>query len=363
MLQLDSDMPTKVQRIAEAAGLIYADVQCGTAKWHRTASFTSWTASESDAVAAGQQQRRYLIASITKPIVAMGLLKLAAEGEVTLSHRLGHLLPEFSKATFRRITLRHLLTHTSGFPDMLPNNTELRAAQAPLPEFVQQAASVDLEFSTASDCRYSSVGFLLIAAVVEKISGQTMSQFLNEQFFQPLAMHDSWLGIPEAQADQLLPTILPCQLPDWQPQADSWGWNSRYWRTLGAPWGGMLASAADLSRFAVMMLSEGVGPQGKHLLPPAVVRSALTDQSSELTSQAGGVRAWGFGWRKQWPSHAASFGDFLSPDTAGHWGATGTTMWMDPASGRYVVVLTTTPYEISQTAIQQLSNIATVESP
>ena len=295
----------------------------------------------------------------------MAVVKLAAEGQISLAEPISTFLPRFKRAALRRTTVRHLLTHTSGFPDMLPNNTELRTEHASLDEFVSQAADVELEFRTATDCRYSSVGFLLLGAIVEVVTGQTLGAFLQEQFFEPLQMNDTWLGMSTEQADEILPTVLPSILPEWQPDAEHWGWNSRYWRTLGAPWGGLISSAADLGRYAAMMLRRGCDSHGNQLLPESAVIAAVSDQTAPLAAQpnyVGPHRGWGFGWRREWPSHGASFGDFVSTDTIGHWGATGTMMWVDITSNRYSVILTTTPYERSQGIIQRMSN-ATATAP
>ena len=74
----------------------------------------------------------FLIASITKPIVAMGAMLLVERGELLLNDRVSEIIPEFAQSHKIAITIRHLLTHTSGLPDMLPNNRQLRAAHAPL---------------------------------------------------------------------------------------------------------------------------------------------------------------------------------------------------------------------------------------
>jgi CubicO group peptidase (beta-lactamase class C family) len=270
---------------------------------------------------------------------------------------------------------------------MLPDNTALRASHASLGDFLNCAAETKLDFPTASDCRYSSVGLLILGAIIEKTAGITLAEYLQREFFEPLEMKDSWLGIPETEADELLPTVLPSILPDWQTasadnsdeervgfhapdsnktvvpttaDADSWSWNSRYWRTLGAPWGGMISSAADLGRYARMMLADGCSASGRRVLPSVVVRAAMKDQTSAMgdrSNLAGLRRPWGFGWRQQWSAHPASFGDFLSESAVGHWGATGTVLWIDPAAQQYAAILTTTPYEQSQSAIQRISNI------
>ena len=190
-----------------------------------------------------------------------------------------------------------------------------------------------------------------------------LPQFLHDEFFEPLGMEQTWLGLPEDDTDRLMPAVLPSVLPEWMGMNDDdtsgWNWNSRYWRTLGAPWGGLMSSAEDLGRYAQMMLNHGTW-SGRQILPEAVVRAATRVQTDELFAgpdYVGPRRQWGYGWRMQWPDHSASFGDFLSPGTYGHWGATGTTMWISPQDDTFGVILTTTPYEISQGPIQQISNI------
>ncbi len=354
---------SRIQNIAATADFRFANVCAGTQASSYEYQFTaSQQASTGNIALPDRSPRRYLIASITKPIVAMAALKLAAEGEIALTDRIGSLLPDFGRAAYRRITVRHLLTHTSGFPDMLPDNAALRAAHAHLDEFVERARSIDLDFAPATDCRYSSIGLLLLGKIIERTCGATLPDFLTDIFFEPLGMHESWLGLPKDEADQLMPTVLPSILPNWQPDADNWGWNSCYWRTLGAPWGGMISTAADLGRFAKMMLAEGCNNNGQRILPAVVVRASMSEQTGVMSSEARftrSTRAWGFGWRRQWPAHQASFGDFVSDSAIGHWGATGTMICIDPDADRYSVILTTTPYEKSQSAIQRISNVLT----
>ncbi|MEO1982211.1 MAG: serine hydrolase [Fuerstiella sp.] len=352
------DTQQRLDKIAGIGGLTYADVCFGKPTEGRSYQFTH--DSGGTAACRTTTERRYLVASITKPITAMAIVKLAAEGQLSLAEPISTFLPSFKRAAIRRTTVRHLLTHSSGFPDMLPNNAELRAAHASLEEFVCQAVDAKLEFRTATDCRYSSVGFLLLGAIVELVTGQKLGVFLKEQFFEPLEMTNTWLGMSPEQADEILPTVLPSILPEWQPNAEEWGWNSPYWRTLGAPWGGMISSARDLGRFAEMVLRRGCDGNGRQLLPETAVVATVSDQTAAMATQrdyVGPHRSWGFGWRREWPSHGASFGDFLSTETVGHWGATGTMMWIDPTSNRYSVILTTTPYEDSQAIIQRISNV------
>jgi len=349
------DPAEAVVRVASLASLQHCSVANGTSD--RMVALHVPALEHSEAACS------FLVASITKPIVAMAALRLAAEGEFHLVSRIGALLPEFRKGAYRRITVRHLLTHTSGFPDMVPGNTELRRANAPLDDFLAQAASTELDFSTGTDCRYSSIGFLLLGTIVERVTEMPLRDFLHREFFAPLEMSQTWLGLPDDDADSLMSNVYPSVLPDWMGMSDhdssAWNWNSRYWRTLGAPWGGLMSSAEDLGNYAQMLLSEGTWG-GRQIMPAAVVRTATCVQTDELFRArdfVGPRRPWGYGWRMQWPDHSASFGDFLSPDTYGHWGATGTTMWVSPREQRFGVILTTTPYEVSQGPIQQISNV------
>lgn len=359
--QIENSWRHHLEQVCVSHKLPCADVEAGN---HLTsvAGF-QWndapTRTDECQLAAG---RHYLVASITKPIVATAVLKLVSEGKLCLTQRIRELLPQFDKSSFRRITLRHLLTHTSGLPDMLPNNAELRASHASLQEFLQHATAVDPEFAPGTNCQYSSVGFLLLGAVIESVCGQSLPEFLQAQFFLPLDMHDTWLGVPAHKADRLLPQIMLSQLPDWQSDAEDWGWNSRYWRTLGAPWGGLISTAADLGRFARGMLQAFCGHGSSTPIPASAARAAMQNQTqhfAEIPRQIRESRPWGFGWRHSWPAHQATFSDLDSnSDIFGHWGATGTMFWIDTARLQYAVFLTSVPYEESRIAIQKMSNVA-----
>lgn len=303
--------------------------------------------------------RVFLTASITKPVVTMHAIQMLADGAFALNDRVGRFLPEFDRAGLRRICIRHLLTHTSGLPDMLPDNEALRASHAANSDFVRRTADITPDFPVATDCRYSSMGFAVLAALIEHITGDPLRTSLKADLLTPLGMSRTSLGLSDEQFSR--EPGLPCELPAWQPADSDWNWNSRYWRTLGAPWGGLLSTVSDLGRFARSLLGAWAGSQeSAGVLSPSASRTALTNQIEcypDLSDSLRRTRAWGFGWRLNWPDHAACFCDLLPPDAAGHWGATGTLLWIDPASSRYAVLLTTTPYEVSGSTLQRLSNV------
>ncbi len=356
--------------IAAKSSLKYVDVAAGDAAGLRlrmryTARAPALAADAGASLpAAALSDRRYLIASITKPIVAMAAVQLAADGHLALTDAARNHLTPFHRGPLRQITIRHLLTHTSGLPDMLPNNAELRAAYATTQDFVNATAEVSPDFAAGTDCRYSSMGFAVLAAIIQSITQSPCAEHLHRTVFQPAGMDSTWLGLPTDAADELMPTVLPCDLPAWQSSDSHWSWNSRYWRTLGAAWGGMISTAEDLGRLATCLLhgarSAVSGPGTDSVWSRSVVQSCLSNQTQHIAglSEADRVqRAWGFGWRHNWLDHSATFSDFLPCDAIGHWGATGTMMWIEPARARWCVILTTQPYEESQTVIQCMSNV------
>ncbi len=304
----------------------------------------------------------FLVASITKPIVAMSALLLVERGQLSLDDRVCEIVSAFRGRGKYGVTVRHLLTHTSGLPDMLPNNRELRAGHAGLDEFLAGACNAEMGFPPGRATRYQSMGFAVLGEIIRCISGQTCSEFVRTEIFEQLWMNDTTLGAPdawfdgpEAKASRIAEIRVP---PEQQQSAQDWGWNSRYWRGLGAPWGGVLSTPADLARFAQMMLCGGT-LDGARILSKASVDAATRNQ---LTGMAGipqaerETRPWGFGWRLFWPGCSAYFGDLVGQRMFGHMGATGTVLWIDPDRDAFVVILTTEPQEPHGGYLARLSN-------
>lgn len=304
----------------------------------------------------------YLIASITKPIVAMAGLMLVERGLITLSDRVTDYLPDFGKQGKYSVEIRHLLTHTSGLPDMLPNNLALRKENAPLSKFLAEICEIPLSFPVGRAVQYQSTGLLVLAEILHQVTGTTCAEFLRKEIFQPLSMKDSELGAPDswyAGSPAKLARIPELRVPAEQAEETTWNWNSKYWRQLGAPWGGMLTTTTDLAKFAQMMLRAGKLPDGTVLFSPGLVAAATTNQLEMMGSvpeDERRCRPWGLGWRLNWPGVTASFGDLLSQSAYGHWGATGTLMWIDPARDTFAIIFSTEPYDQSGGQLVRLSN-------
>ena len=274
----------------------------------------------------------FLLASITKPVTACALMILVDRGLISLDDPAAYYLPEFTGGHRPAIKVRHLLSHVSGMPDMLPENVSLRRAHEPIEVFVERALQTPLLYKPATDFRYQSKGILLAAAIVERVSGQRLRDFEREEIFAPLGMKRSALGL----GDWSLADTVWCGTDaeeDEDEERRSWGWNSRYWRDFGAPWGGMHSTGRDLAVLLQTMLNGGAYG-GQRIFSRAAVAAMTRDQNGALDAP------WGLGWGVCGARVWAFWGDLVSPHTFGHTGATGTVAWADADRQLSCVVLT-----------------------
>ena len=296
----------------------------------------------------------FLAASLTKPIVAVATMMLLERGRITLDDAVAAYLPEFGRNGKEGVRVRHLLTHTSGLPDILPENDALRARHATLSDFVAATCRSPLLFAPGTAVRYQSSGFTILGELVLRLTGRTLPGFLESEIFGPLGMADTSLGWRPERRDRQTAVRIDAQ----QAQTD-WHWNSPYWLGFGSPWGGLVTSASDYGRFLAMMLGDGRSG-GVRILAPATVEEMVTNQLDSfpvMPEAERRLRPWGLGWRLRWPGSSAHFGDLLGPRSFGHWGATGTLAWADRARDAFAVILTSQPQQDQGTYLGRLSNV------
>lgn len=294
----------------------------------------------------------FLIASPTKPIVAMAAMMLVEEGKLQLADPIASFVPDFGTHGKRAITLAHVLTHTSGLPDMLPENGQLRAEQAPLAEFVRRTCGLRISFPPGHDVQYQSMGILMLGEVIRMISGWPLPEFLKQRIFDPLAMHATSLGRRTE-----LERVVQNRAADAQ-MSGAEHWNSPYWLGLGAPWGGLLSTPDDLAKLSRHLLQIHTGTPG--IISRATLSAMSANQLQfmpEVPEKHRRCQPWGYGWQLNWPAHVASFGDLLSADAFGHWGATGTMVWIDPARDAFAIALSTQPLELGRRWQTRFSNL------
>lgn len=281
----------------------------------------------------------FLIASLTKPITTSAVCLLLERGRIALDQPVREIIPEVTEDK-KDIRLLHLMTHTSGLPDMLPNNAELRKAHQPLEVFIQHIARVPLDFPPGTRVQYQSCGIALLSEVVRRVAGESLQDFVAREFFGPLRMKDSFLGRRgEDRARISRVHISP------EAEATDWHWNTDYWHRFGAPWGGMFSTVSDYGRFLRMMLRGGE-LDGVRIFSPATIEWMTRDHIKllpDLNESSRLGNAWGLGWMMPCAVQSDYLGSVASPRAFGHGGATGTGAWADPATGLFFVLFTNQP--------------------
>jgi CubicO group peptidase (beta-lactamase class C family) len=292
----------------------------------------------------------YILASITKPVTVTALMLLVERGQVSLTDPVQKYLPEFQGPGRDKVRVQDLLTHTSGLPDMLPENVKLREANAPLTEFVNGAMATPLLFEPRTSFSYSSMGTLLAATVVERVAGRPLSKVLQQEFFEPLKMERSSLGLGERPLSETA-RVQGDSYAETEKDMERYGANSLYLRKLGHPWGGMHSTVDDVAAFLQMFLNGGTYG-GKRILGRATVEAMTSDQNRQVG------HPWGLGWGLRKSTDWNAFGDLSSDQTFGHSGASGTVAWADPQRELVCVILTTRPWRQDKGfLLRRISNV------
>ena len=268
------------------------------------------------------------LASLTKVMATAPLVvEAATRGDFKLGDPLERHLVETRDTEVGAIPLHRLLTHTAGF---VPDNPieDYRDSKAAL---VRAIAREPLESEPGTKFTYSDVGYILLQVVLERRARRRMDAIAVEAFFRPLGLHDTRFGVRSADRPRTAPTTL--ERGRWlrgrvhDPRARS--------RALAGVGGhaGMFGTAADVARFCEMILQRGARG-GRRVLADTTVRSMTTDQCE---GNVGARR--GFGFDIESP-YSAPRGLRFSRRSFGHTGWTGVSLWIDPETDGYVVLLT-----------------------
>ena len=322
-----------LQQAVEAKQVAAATIFTRCGNQHQSSAFGT----------AQDEHAMFLLGSISKPIAVAALMTLYDRKAFELEDLASRYLPAFRGEGRERVTIRQLLTHVSGLPDQLPENAALRAKKASLAEFAEAAQRTPLSFAPGTKYQYSSMAILLAARIAEQLSGESIQSLVERAIFRPLGMTRSAQGRGAFQLDEFIPVQTERAAPEaggGDPQAREWDWNSVYWRSLGAPWGGTHASAPDLGK----LLAEFLHPTGA-IMKSETLRLMIANHN--LT----GLTPRGLGWNVG----AAAGARGCSEHTFGHTGSTGTLAWADPATDEICVILTSLPGRAAQPHPRELS--------
>jgi len=273
----------------------------------------------------------YDLASLTKVIgLTTATMFLVADGALDIERPVVTYLPEFGGGDRRRVTVRHLLTHTSGLPAWVPLYLETNDAE----DALRYIYNSDLEYPPGEHYSYSDLGAILLGKVVERVANTSLDTFLQEKPFQPLGMTSTQYR-PPAELQQ---RIAPTEDDSWRGRLLRGEVHDRNAFHLGGISGhaGLFSTAPDLARFAIWILDlyHGRLTDNRPRLPTALVREFTSLQPGP----EGSTRA--LGWDTPTPGGGASSGHSLNPSSFGHTGFTGTSIWIDPVRDLFIILLT-----------------------
>jgi len=272
------------------------------------------------------------LASLTKPVAtATSAMVLLERGKFRLEDRVVAYLPELKGHGKDRITIEQLLRHRSG---LIPDDPIADYAEGPEMAW-RKIGELEPVADPGEKFLYSDVGFLVLGRLVEKVSGQSLDEFARAAIFDPLGMIDTGFrpvgGAPDDPSP--LARVAPTE-PEGGKMLRGVVHDPRS-RALGGVAGhaGLFGTADDLAVFAQMMLDGGKGPDGRRVLAPLTVR-AMVDPGSTPEGQRRGL-----GWDVDTP-YSGPRGSLFGPSSFGHTGFTGTSLWVDPETETFVVLLT-----------------------
>jgi CubicO group peptidase (beta-lactamase class C family) len=278
-------------------------------------------------------------ASLTKPLITATLALLAiADRAIALDQRVGEIVDELRGTDKEEITFRHLLTHSAGFEAWFP----LYTAGPDRASYLTSIIARQLVYPMGAQVIYSDLGFILLHMALERIYGRELAEIAQRRIFAPLSIEDAGMSPRPADIPRIAAT-------EWGQRVERGMCRDRgisfehfrdglMWGDVndGNSWGlggyagnaGLFATARAVFRIASTYLADGVP-----LLPAELVAVAVRNQT------AGKEENRGLGWQIR-SDAAASISSPLSAAAFGHTGFTGTSVWLDPALDRVIVLMT-----------------------
>jgi CubicO group peptidase (beta-lactamase class C family) len=278
---------------------------------------------------------RYDLASLTKVVVTTtALMILVDRGRVLLDAPVARYIPEFHGPGTAAITVRALLTHTSGLRATLPLYRDAQDSATAL-RMVFAATPIT---PPGGRVIYSDLNAILLGEVVRRVAGDPLDIVAAREIVRPLGLRSTVFR----PGRSLMPRIAPTGL--WHGHAIAGVVNDQNAARLGGVAGhaGLFSTGADVARFAQFILREGTGPQGR-LVRAETVRAFTTRATPERRGTTQEARA--LGWQAlPTGERVSSAGTLFGPRSFGHTGWTGTSLWIDPDRDLFVVLLTNRAY-------------------
>jgi len=272
----------------------------------------------------------YDVASLTKAVVTTtAMATMVAANRVQLEAPLERFLPEWAKGPNsewrNKVTVRHLLLHSSGLPDFRRYYLEVKGKKG----IVAKALAEPLVAEPGTKIEYSDIGFILLGEIVERVSGRPLDQFARERILTPLGMNDTLFNPTKSLRGRIAPTEDDKTFRKRLVHGEVHDQNA--WAMGGvAGHAGLFSTAADLAAFCQMMLNGGIYGHQR------VLSRSTIAQFTRAFALPGGART--LGWNT--PVESSQSGKYFSAKSFGHLGYTGTAIWIDPEKELFVILLT-----------------------
>lgn len=322
------DFPSAVYVVAEAGRVRFADALGDAVREPERHAATFGTV--------------YDLASLTKPLVTGLLLALLVErGAVGLDAPVSEYLDEFCVDDKRSVTVRHLLTHTSGLPAWQPLYLSTGADRDRVPETI---AAQPLERAPGARVIYSDLGFITLGLLAQSVTNTQLAELARREIFEPLGLKRTFFNPEKAIQTE----VAACEsggnsyergMCETQARADTARWREQtiwgevhdgnaYFLGGAAGHAGLFSNATETLRLAEQFL-----PNTTRLLNPETCQLFRTNMTEGLNE------ARSFAWQLA-ATPESTAGARLPPEAFGHLGFTGTSCWLDPTTERVFILLT-----------------------
>ncbi len=264
-------------------------------------------------------------ASLTKVVATTPAVMILVErGQIKLDAAVTNYVPEFTGDGKELITVKELLTHTSGLPPDIETKTDWHGEAAA----IQKACAEKLQSKPGTVFKYSDINFFLLGEIVQRVSGTPLEIFVQREIYAPLKMTDTGYLPPTEKLSRIAPTEVVHGVPLRGVVHDPTT------RHMGGAAGhaGLFFTAKDLARYARMLLNNGE-LDGVRIFKPETVKLMTSVQTpSEISAKRG------LGWDID-SNFSGPRGDIFPIGSYGHTGWTGGSLWIDPASKTFVIFL------------------------
>tara|TARA_B100001029_G_C15054657_1_gene453402 strand:- start:1817 stop:2680 length:864 start_codon:yes stop_codon:yes gene_type:complete len=261
-------------------------------------------------------------------------MKLVSQKKISLNHKVKQFLPQFNGPLKDEVTVKHLLTHSSG---IIPYHEYfLENPIKSKKEIIKDIIQKDLDYKPGSDTKYSDLGIILLGEIIEKVQDFNLKELSEKYVFKPFNMHNTEYNPKKVQFDNIVPTENDIRFRKKIIHGVVHDENAFI---LGgvSPHAGVFSTAENIGNYIQMLLNGGTW-LGKRYFKKSIIEEFTTKQQLPLKTD----RAIGFDTPSQ--NGKSSAGDYFSNNSFGHLGFTGTSVWADKENQIIIVLLTNRVY-------------------